>query len=250
MLTYIIPFIVLILVVVFIHEYGHYYFAKKYGVGVTDFSIGFGQEIIGWNDKSGTRWKICWIPLGGYVKFFGDRNVFSQADQEKILEKYNKEDQEKLFVLKPLYQRVLIVFGGPLANFLLAIAIFFSIYTFIGKDFTPAVIHEVQKDSPAMIGGLKQNDIILEIDGNKVNSIMEVSKYITTSTNEFINFKVERFNQEYLFEVKPNIVLSDDNLGNKVNKRMVGIKLGAYNNEINHVKTIIKTNKPFGKVAG
>ena len=236
MLTYIIPFIVLILVVVFVHEYGHYYFAKKYGVGVTDFSIGFGQEIIGWNDKSGTRWKICWIPLGGYVKFFGDRNVFSQADQEKILEKYNKEDQEKLFVLKPLYQRVLIVFGGPLANFLLAIVIFFSIYTFIGKDFTPAVINEVQNDSPAMIGGLKQNDIILEIDGNKVNSILDVSKYITTSTSEFIDFKVERFDQEYLLKVKPNIILSDDNLGNKVNKRIVGIKLGAYNNEINHVK--------------
>ena len=236
MLTYIIPFIVLILVVVFVHEYGHYYFAKKYGVGVTDFSIGFGQEIIGWNDKSGTRWKICWIPLGGYVKFFGDRNVFSQADQEKILEKYSKEDQEKLFVLKPLYQRVLIVFGGPLANFLLAIAIFFSIYTFIGKDFTPALINEVQNDSPAMIGGLKQNDIILEIDGNKVNSILDVSKYITTSTSEFIDFKVERFDQEYLLKVKPNIILSDDNLGNKVNKRIVGIKLGAYNNEINHVK--------------
>ena len=236
MLTYIIPFIVLILVVVFIHEYGHYYFARKYGVGVTDFSIGFGQEIIGWNDKFGTRWKICWIPLGGYVKFFGDRNVFSQADQKKILEKYNKEDQEKLFVLKPLYQRVLIVFGGPLANFLLAIAIFFSIYTFIGKDFTPAVINEVQKDSPALIGGLKQNDIILEIDGNKVNSIMEVSKYITTSTSEYIDFKVERFDKEYLLKVKPNIVLSEDNLGNKINKRMVGIKLNAYNNEINHVK--------------
>jgi len=236
MLNYIIPFIVLILVVVFIHEYGHYYFARKYGVGVTDFSIGFGQEIIGWNDKFGTRWKICWIPLGGYVKFFGDRNVFSQADQKKILEKYNKEDQEKLFVLKPLYQRVLIVFGGPLANFILAITIFFSIYTFIGKDFTPAVINEVQKDSPALIGGLKQNDIILEIDGNKVNSIMEVSKYITTSTNEYIDFKVERFDQEYLLKVKPNIVLSEDNLGNKINKRMVGIKLGAYNNEINHVK--------------
>ena len=236
MLNYIIPFIILILVVVFIHEYGHYYFARKYGVGVTDFSIGFGKEIIGWNDKHGTRWKICWIPLGGYVKFFGDRNVFSQADQEKILKQYNKEDQKKLFVLKPLYQRVLIVFGGPLANFLLAITIFFSIYSFIGKDFTPAVINEVQKDSPAMIGGLKQNDIILEIDDNKVNSIMDVSKYITTSTDDFIDFKVERFDQEYLLKVKPKIVLSDDNLGNKINKRMVGIKLGAYNNEINHVK--------------
>ena len=236
MLTYLIPFIVLILVVVFIHEYGHYYFARKYGVGVTDFSIGFGQEIFGWNDKHGTRWKICWIPLGGYVKFFGDRNVFSQADHEKILKQYNEEDQEKLFVIKPLYQRALIVFGGPLANFLLAIAIFFCIYTFVGKDFTPAVINEVQKDSPAMIGGLKNNDIILEIDGNKVESIMDVSKFITTSTGDVIDFKVERFDQEYLLRIKPNVVLSDDNLGNKVNKRIVGIKLGAYNNEINHVK--------------
>ena len=236
MLSYILPFIILILIVVFIHEYGHYYFAKKYGVGITDFSIGFGQEIFGWNDKSGTRWKICWIPLGGYVKFFGDRNVFSQADQEKVIKKYNKEDRDKLFVLKPLYQRVLIVFGGPLANFLLAIVIFFSIYTFIGKDFTPAVINEVQKDSPAMIGGLKQNDIILEIDGNKVKSIMDVSKYITMSTADIIDFKVKRSYDELILKIKPNIVLSEDNLGNKMNKRMVGIKLGAYNNEINHVK--------------
>ncbi len=236
MLNFILPFIILILVVVFIHEYGHYYFAKKYGVGVTDFSIGFGKEIFGWNDKSGTRWKICWIPLGGYVKFFGDRNVFSQADQEKILEKYDEEDRRKLFVLKPLYQRVLIVFGGPLANFILALVIFFSIYTFVGKDFTPAVINEVQKDSPAMVGGLKQNDIILEIDGNEVQSIMDVSKYITMSTSDFIDFKVKRSYEELLLQIKPDTVLSEDNLGNKLNKRIVGIKLGAYNNEINHVK--------------
>ena len=236
MLSYILPFIVLILVVVFIHEYGHYYFAKRYGVGVTDFSIGFGKEILGWNDKSGTRWKICWIPLGGYVKFFGDRNVYSQADQQEILQKYSDEEREKLFVLKPLYQRVLIVFGGPLANFLLALVIFFSIYTFIGKDFTPAVINEVQKDSPAMVGGLKQNDIILEIDGNKVKSIMDVSKFIMMSTDDKIDFKVKRSYDEMIFNIKPDTVLGEDNLGNKINKRIVGIKLGAYNNEINHVK--------------
>ncbi len=232
----IIPFIILILIVVFIHEYGHYYFAKKYGVGVTDFSIGFGKEIFGWNDKSGTRWKICWIPLGGYVKFFGDRNVFSQADQEKIIKKYSEEDQKKLFVLKPLYQRALIVAAGPFANFLLAIVIFFLIYTFIGKDFTPAVINEVQKDSPAMTAGLKNNDIIVSIDGNKVKSIMDVSKFITLSTDEFIDFTVSRSNQELIFRVKPNMVISEDNLGNKINKRMVGIMLGAYNDQINHVK--------------
>ena len=236
MLSYILPFLFLILVVVFIHEYGHYYFAKKYGVGVTDFSIGFGKEIFGWRDKSGTRWKICWIPLGGYVKFFGDRNVFSQADQEKILEKYNENDRQKLFVLKPLYQRALIVFGGPLANFILALIIFFSIYTFVGKDFTPAAINEVQKDSPAMVGGLKQNDIILEIDGNKVESIMDVSKFITMSTADLIDFKVKRSYDELLLKIKPKVILSEDNLGNKINKRIVGIKLGAYNNEINHVK--------------
>ena len=111
-MNYIIPFLILITIVVFIHEYGHYYFAKRYGVGVTDFSIGFGKEIFGFNDKSGTRWKFCLIPLGGYVKFFGDRNVFSQAEQAEILKKYNKNDQKRLFTTKPLYQRVLIVFGG------------------------------------------------------------------------------------------------------------------------------------------
>ena len=163
MLNSILPFIVLILVVVFIHEYGHYYFARKYGVGVTDFSIGFGKEIFGWNDKSGTRWKICWIPLGGYVKFFGDRNVFSQSDQEEILKKYSIEEQKKLFILKPLYQRSLIVAAGPFANFVLAIVIFFFIYTFVGKDFTPAVINEVKKDSPAYVAGLKKNDIIVKV---------------------------------------------------------------------------------------
>ena len=236
MLTYIIPFIILILIVVFIHEYGHYYFAKKYGVGVTDFSIGFGKEIFGWKDKSGTRWKICWIPLGGYVKFFGDRNVYSQSDHEEILKKYSEEEQKKLFTLKPLYQRALIVFGGPLANFLLALVIFFSIYTFIGKDFTPAVINEVQEESPAMVGGLKEGDIILEIDGNKVQSIMDVSKFITMSTDDFIDFKVKRSYDEFLLKIKPDMVLGEDNLGNSINKRMVGIKLGAYNNEIKHVK--------------
>ena len=236
MLSYILPFIALIVVVVFIHEYGHYYFAKRFGVGVTDFSIGFGKEMFGWNDKSGTRWKVCVVPLGGYVKFFGDRNVYSQADNDKIVKEYSKEDQEKLFVLKPLYQRALIVFGGPLANFLLAILIFFSVYSFVGKDFTPAVINEVQKDSPAMVAGLKDNDIIVSIDGNKVKSIMDVSKYIMMSTDEIINFTVNRYDQDITFRVKPNIVEGEDNLGNKINKRMVGIKLGAYNNEVNHIK--------------
>ena len=236
MLGTIIPFIFLILVVVFVHEYGHYYYAKKYGVGVTDFSIGFGKELFGWNDNSGTRWKICWVPLGGYVKFFGDRNVFSQADHEEMLKKYNTEERKKLFVLKPLYQRSIIVAAGPIANFILAIIIFLSIYMFIGKDLTPAMVAEVQKDSPAEMAGIMKNDIILEIDGTEVESILDVSKLIMMSTSEIIDFKVSRYDQSVFLEVKPNIVQSEDNFGNKTSKRMIGIKLSPYNNKINHVK--------------
>ncbi len=230
-MNYLIPFLILITVVVFIHEYGHYYFAKKYGVGVTDFSIGFGREIFGWKDKSGTRWKICWIPLGGYVKFFGDRNVFSQAEQQQIINRYNEEDRKKLFILKPLYQRSIIVAAGPLANFALAIIIFTMINMLVGKDMTPAVIDEVQVDSPAYIAGLQKNDKIISIDNKKVESILEVSTFINISTSERIEFTVLRNNQEVSLLVKPNLVEGKDSLGNTVKKRMIGIRLSTLNNE-------------------
>ena len=232
-MNYIIPFFILITVVVFIHEYGHYYFAKKYGVGITDFSIGFGKEIFGWNDKSGTRWKFCWIPLGGYVKFFGDRNVFSQAEQENIINQYNENDRKKLFILKPLYQRSIIVAAGPLANFVLALVIFTIINMVSGKDMTPAVIEEVQKDSPAYIAGMKKNDKIISIDKNEVVSIMEVSTFINTSTSEKIEFLVLRNNQEISFLIKPDLIDGKDSLGNSVKKRIIGIRLSPFNNEFN-----------------
>ena len=228
-MTYIVPFIILITIVVFIHEFGHYYIAKRFGVGITDFSIGFGKEIFGWNDKSGTRWKFCWIPLGGYVKFFGDRNVFSQSEQQEIINKYNKEDREKLFILKPLYQRSLIVAAGPIANFILAIIIFVMIFMFVGKDMTPAIIDEVNKDSPAFVSGMKKNDKIIYIDNNKVESILEVSTFINTSTAEIIEFIVVRENKEISLLVKPNVIDGKDSLGNSVKKRMIGIKLSSLN---------------------
>ncbi len=156
-ITFIIPFIILITVVVFIHEYGHYYFAKKFGVGVTDFSIGFGKEIFGFNDKSGTRWKFCLIPLGGYVKFFGDRNVFSQAEQQELLNEYSLEDQKKLFVVKPIYQRSLVVAAGPFANFLLAIVIFTFIYIFAGKVFWGACPESVFRAFPPIPDQFRTN---------------------------------------------------------------------------------------------
>ena len=235
-LNFIFPFLILLTVVVFVHEYGHYYFARKYGVGVTDFSIGFGKEIFGFNDKSGTRWKFCLIPLGGYVKFFGDRNVFSQAEQEELLKKYNESDRKKLFVTKPLYQRSLIVFGGPLANFILAIVIFTFIYMFSGKDFTPAKISEVQENSPAFSSGLQANDIITSINNNKIQSVLEVSTHINASTNDTIEVEVLRNQQELTFLITPSEVLGEDNLGNKVKRKIIGIKISPLNNEFNKQK--------------
>ncbi len=235
-LNIIIPFILLLTIVVFVHEYGHYYYAKKFGVGVTDFSIGFGKEIFGFNDKSGTRWKFCLIPLGGYVKFFGDRNVFSQSEQNELLKKYNQEDQKKLFVIKPLYQRSLIVAAGPIANFILAILIFTFIYMFSGKDFTPAQITEVNRDSPAHVVGIKSGDIILSINNKKINSILEVSKYINTSTKERVLIKILRNDRQLEFDLKPEIIKTEDSLGNKMNKKVIGIKIFPLNNEFSKKK--------------
>ena len=236
MLTYIIPFLILLTIVVFVHEYGHYYFARKFGVGVTTFSIGMGNELFGYTDKNGTRWRFSVIPIGGYVKFFGDHNIFSDFNRQELREKYNEEDQKKLLAFKPLYQRNLILLGGPLANFILAFVIFLSVFMFVGKDFTPAMIAEVQKESPAEVYGLKKNDVFLSIDENKVESLLDVSKFITLSSGDFIEFVVLRNNDEYTLNVKPNLVESKDDFGNPFKKRMVGIQIGPNNNSINHVK--------------
>ncbi len=236
MLSYLIPFLILLTIVVFVHEYGHYYFARRYGVGVTAFSIGFGKELFGYTDKNGTRWKFSLIPFGGYVKFFGDHSIFSDFNREELRKKYNEEQQKKLLAFKPLYQRNLIAFGGPLANFILAFVIFVGVFMFIGKDMTPASISEVKKESPAEVYGLKQNDILLNIDGNKVESLLDVSKFIMLSTDDFIEFVVLRNSQEYTLKVKPNLVESTDQFGNPIEKRMVGIMISPNNNNINHVK--------------
>jgi len=235
-IIFILPFLALITLVVFIHEYGHYYFAKKFGVGITDFSIGFGKELFGFNDNSGTRWKFCLIPLGGYVKFFGDRNVFSQAEQQELLNQYSLEDQKKLFVVKPIYQRALVVAAGPFANFLLAIVIFTFIYMFAGKDFTPAKIDEVQENSPAAIVGLQKNDVIYSINNNQVKSIMDVSAYINISTTKEITLSVLRNNNEIFFNVEPKVISDKDSLGNKIQKKVLGIKLVPLYDEFNKEK--------------
>ena len=218
-LNILIPFLILFNVVVFCHEYGHYYFARKYKVGVTHFSIGIGNELFGFTDKNGTRWRFSLFPIGGYLRFFGDRNVYSEPKPEEILKKYREVDKEKLLFTKPLYQRSLIVLGGPLANFLLAILIFTSINMFAGKDFTPPKIEEVIINSPAEKAGLKKNDIIIGINNYKVESILNLSTYINANNADKLKIKVLRDQKKISLVAIPEIIDSKDALGNSVKKK-------------------------------
>ena len=198
-LNIIIPFIILISIVVFVHEYGHYYYARKYRVKVTDFSIGFGKELFGWTDKHGTRWKLCLIPLGGYVKFFGDVNSASQPDQ---LSKFSDKEKTYLLSTKKLYQRAIIVSAGPIANFILALVIFACVYMFFGKDFSVPIIQDVKVDGPAYKAGLKKGDQITSINDKTINSITEVSQSISLSDTNLIKITVLRDKKEFDFQVQ------------------------------------------------
>ena len=250
MLQYILSFIVLISVVVFIHEYGHYYFAKKYKVGVTDFSIGFGKELIGFYDKDGTRWKICAIPLGGYVKFFGDSN---SASQPKSLSKINEEDHSKLLTTKPLYQRAIIVSAGPIANFILAIFIFAIIFMTVGKDVTIPIISEVKNNSPAQEAGLKNNDQIIFIDDKKIESINDVALFITTSKKNNVKIDVLRNQKELSFSVVPEKKMTKDNFGNNIERKLIGIKIAPLKGQLNKEKMgpakALSVNETYNTIA-
>ena len=224
----IIPFIILISVIVFVHEFGHYFYAKKFGVKVTDFSIGFGKKILGWKDKSGTLWKICIFPLGGYVKFFGDTNPASFKEKKT---KFLKSQEKYILETKKLYQRVIIVSAGPAANFVLAFFIFIFIFMVFGKDFSIPVIKDVRIDGPAYKAGLKINDQIISINNKKINSIAEVSQTIIIADDNLIKIKVLRNKNELTFVADANVESSKDNFGNMVNKRMIGIEIAPLNNE-------------------
>ncbi|MGB1318810.1 MAG: RIP metalloprotease RseP, partial [Flavobacteriales bacterium] len=160
-------FLAVLTLLVFVHEMGHYLVAKWSGVRVIAFSVGFGPEIFGWYDKSGTRWKFCWIPLGGYVKMFGDLNAASIADPNAGL--MSAEDKAEAFPYKPLYKRAAIVAAGPIANFILAIVIFTSVYTSVGQSFTPPVVGFVAPGSVAEQAGISPGDRIKSVDGTLID---------------------------------------------------------------------------------
>jgi len=206
---------------VFIHELGHYLVAKLFGVGAEVFSIGFGREIVGWTDRSGTRWKVGWLPLGGYVRFIGDMNPASapEAGGEDVPE----ELRSRSFHHKPVWQRFLIVLAGPLANFLLAILIFAAFFAAFGVPRTPNTIGLVQPGSVAARAGLQAGDRISSIAGQQVDSFEDLQRIVVLRPGEHVRVTLERSGRQVPLELTLGAREERDRFGQSFRIGLLGV---------------------------
>lgn len=217
----VIPFLAILTVLVFVHELGHYLVARLHGVKVEIFSIGFGKELFGWTDKVGTRWKFCMIPLGGYVKMFGDTNAASTPDPQ--IERLTSAQKEKAFYAKSVGQRAQIVFAGPLANFLYAILVFAFIFMFYGQAVTPPIIGAVQEDSPASQADLREGDRIVEAGGTAIERFEDLQQIVRLRPGETISLVVLRDGVEVLKELTTGVRTIDAGFGREDRIGYIGL---------------------------
>lgn len=192
----ILGFLLVLPIIIIVHEFGHFLFARLTGVKVEAFSIGFGKELIGWNDKKGTRWRISLIPLGGYVRLFGQADTPQEEGKElKKAKKLSKEEQKVHFEHKKLYQKFLIVFAGPLFNFLFTYLIFVLMFTLNGKPEIKNIVGNVMKDTPAAEAGIKKDDRIAAVNNQETKTFDEIKKQVSLSQKEGkkeISLKLQR----------------------------------------------------------
>jgi regulator of sigma E protease len=219
---WIIPFLFVLSIVVFFHELGHFLVARWCGVRVLTFSIGFGPELIGFNDRHGTRWKIAAIPLGGYVKFFGDENAASVPDQATIAA-MTPEEQRDSFVHKSVPQRVAIVAAGPIANFLLAIVIFAAVFMTFGKQITSARVDTIQPDSAAAAAGFQPGDLVVAIDGRAIESFTDMQRIVGSSAGRPLEIVVDRGGVRTPLKAVPALREVKDSFGNVHRIGVLGI---------------------------
>ncbi len=221
-IAYFIPFIVALTIIVFIHEFGHYYIARLCGVKIETFSIGFGKEIVGWHDAKGTRWKLCWLPLGGYVKFHGDANGASlpSASPDTARDPGN-------FHGKKIWQRAAVVAAGPFANFIAAIFIFAGIYMFVGERVADPVVGTVLPGSVAAEAGMKPGDIIKKIDGKAITTFNELQTTVFDRAGDTIALTLDRQGSTVELEVVPRVEEIPDGFGGKSRVGRLGIQASA-----------------------
>src|SRR2546430_12856764 len=219
---YVVPFLFVLTIVVFFHELGHFLIARWCGVRVLTFSIGFGPELLGFNDRHGTRWKVAAIPLGGYVKFFGDENAASVPDTETISQMTEAEKRASFF-FKPVLQRAAIVAAGPIANFLLAIVIFAAVFTFYGKQAAPARVETVQPNSAAQAAGFKPTDLIVSINGKKIETFTDMQRVVSAAVGQTLDIEVDRGGARLRLKATPALTELKDNFGNVHRIGVLGI---------------------------
>ncbi len=220
---YVIPFVVVLTIIVFVHELGHYWVARRCGVRVEVFSIGFGPELFGWNDKHDTRWKISAIPLGGYVKFFGDADAASSADSSAVAA-MSPAERKVSFHHQRLRNRMAIVAAGPVANFIFAIFIYAALFSLIGQPFTPPVVGDVVSGSAAEASGLRPGDRILSADGTRIQRFEELRSYVALRAETPIALTVLRDNSEIALTVVPSRVDVTDGMGGTQRVGQIGIR--------------------------
>jgi regulator of sigma E protease len=221
-LGYIVPFLFVLTIVVFFHELGHFLVARWCGVRVLVFSIGFGPELLGFTDRYGTRWKISAIPLGGYVKFFGDENAASMPDGAAVAS-MSADEQRVSFIHQTVGRRAAIVAAGPAANFVLAIAIFAAIFSVYGKQTTAARIDAVQAGSPAAAAGFKPGDIVLAIDGRRIDSFSDMQRIVSASADRTLEFQIDRGGAPLTLKATPSLSRGKDGLGNSYCHAILGV---------------------------
>ena len=219
---YLVPFLFVLTLVVFFHELGHFLVARRCGVRVLVFSIGFGPELFGFNDRHGTRWKVAAIPLGGYVKFFGDENAASVPDPV-ALAAMTEDERRHSFVHQPVARRAAIVVAGPLANFILAVAIFAILFMVFGKPSTSPRVDAVQPGSAAEAAGFKPGDLVLAINGRPIESFPDMQQIVSTSAGETLDFEVDRGGLKVALKATPTLRESKDRFGNVHRIGVLGI---------------------------
>ena len=201
---YIVPFLVAITVLVFVHELGHYLVARWCGVRVEVFSVGFGGEIWGRTDSRGTRWKLSWVPFGGYVKMFGE--MLPPAGDGEDGPALSPEEERVSFHTKALWRRAAIVFAGPFANFLFAAVLLAAIFATVGEPSTPANVTAVVEGSAAERAGIAPGDVIRRIDGNRVDRFEEVARIVRMSAGVELEIEVEREGERVTLLAVPDTV--------------------------------------------
>lgn len=228
-----IPFIAVLTVVVFIHELGHFLVARWCGVRVQAFSIGFGKEIFGFHDRHGTRWKFCWLPLGGYVRFIDDESAASTSS-ESALERLSEEERKGAFQSQPLRNRALVVAAGPAFNIASAILIYILTFWLIGTYGTAAVVDEVLPDSAAAKAGLRSGDRIAQIAGSPIERFSDLQRIVSQSPGQPLEFVIDRDGKMIALTIKPDLREVTDPIGNKVQVGMIGIKRQAGTDRLEH----------------